>query len=684
MKQTVLKGKEIYAELSLSLTEANSSINVVSAWFTDQDLLDILILKQEQGVSVSLVIGDNKDNHKLDFNKLCLLGGSLKRVKGKGFGMMHQKYCIIDNKVAFHGSYNWTVNARKNNSESVIKTNHKATLKDLLEDFKKLNMENATTSLEGENKFLNKVLKNIKPSKTETESVIEAEEPIVEEEVVAEKIKVEPVTENTISVDDVFTSIITAEAKSTDEESLKKKGYELSKEVSGDHNVLSKSMNSLYHVYIADNSENEELKGKLSEKITKKKEELIQLEEINRSKQAASDEVFNLTKQKEYAFEKTTLEKELNLTNKDIEINKEAITSVKEKIEGINDKITGLELDFMKPAFNWLAFLPYAIFILGLGTYLMLFYSSSLYIMIYSLQDSMELIKMGVPLEDINPQVFDSGALSKSFAKEGIAGIFILLFFFVPLVIAYVSHLKSDITDKRNKLDIAKMFFCYLVVIFIDGFIAAKVTHTIIEIQKAAKQLPPDYEMSFGKLLSDLNFWLVFCLGALPFIFLSILIDKLSMFFKERSPETEKKKLKYQKKYLDKKNQENYVEIEKLENSNKEKERDVIRINNEMIQIDRETTFLPLEVDNMKKLNNDLADKKIDIIKNKASMYLNDVDNDNFSVSFSTLNHRISAFIEGWNEWLHDEYSIEKATQMSENAETTIDIWLDEKSTLVK
>lgn len=431
MKQTVLKGTEIYPDLSLSLKNAQNTILVVAAWFTDQDLLDMLVLKQKEGLFISLVLGENKDNYKLDFNEFISLGGALTRVKGKGFGMMHQKYCVIDNHVAFHGSYNWTMNARKNNSESVIKTNHKATIKDLLDDFKKLTMEKSGASIEEDNKFFNKVFKNIKKNKKQSqpteEIVLEQEETIEKEEVVEE------LTSTSVSIDDVFKSIITAEAKKTDEESLKKKGFELSKEVSGDHNVLTKSMNSLYHIYISDNAENVDLKEKLTQKIIKKKEELIQLEEIERSKKAATDEIFNLTKQKEYAFEKTTLEKEHALAEKDIENNKNSIITIKEKIEGLNDKINGLELEFMKPAFNWLAFLPYAIFILGLGTYLMLFYSSSLYIMIYSLQDSMELIKMGIPLEDINPQVFDSGALTKSFNKEGIAGIFILLFFFVPL-----------------------------------------------------------------------------------------------------------------------------------------------------------------------------------------------------------------------------------------------------------
>ncbi|WP_417619840.1 phospholipase D-like domain-containing protein [Oceanihabitans sediminis] len=670
MEQSVLKGEEIFVDLSQSLNNAKNNIVVVTAWFTDQELLDILYSKQKQGVSVSIVVGDNKDNEKLNFKDFIASGGALTRIKGKGYGMMHQKYCVIDENLAFHGSYNWSVNARKNNSESVIKTDHKPTIQELLNDFNMLTKEKEEVNGKNNGSFFKNLISKLSAKKENSEVELEQEK----------KRETIDINNGDISIDEIFKSIISAEAKKTDEKSIKNKGYESSKEVSGDHNVLTKAMNSLYHLYISDNAENVQLKEKLIQKINKKKEELIQLEEIDRTKKESSEEVFDLTKQKEYSIEKSSLEQELELANKDIELNKKTINTIKEKINSIKDQITGLELDFMKPAFNWLAFLPMTIFVLGLGAYLMLFYTSSLYIMIYSLQDAMDLIKAGVPLADINPQVFESKALTKSFEKEGIAGYFITLFFFVPLVIAYISHLKDDISEKRTKWDYIKMGFCYLVVVFIDAFIAAKVTNTIVEIKKEAKQIAPDYALTFYELITDLNFWLVFCLGALPFVFLSILIEKLSIFFKERSPETEKKRLRFQKKVLEKKNIEHNAEIDNLEEKIKEKEKDIVRIKNEITQVENKIAFHPMEVNNRKIANDNLIDKRIDYIKNKASLFLNDIDNDNVSISHTTLNHRISAFIEGWNEWLHDEYSIEKATLMSDSAEKMIDKWLAENS----
>src|SRR5690606_38496911 len=71
----------------------------------------------------------------LDFNKIERLGASLIRIKSVGFGMMHQKFCVIDKKLAIHGSYNWSVNARKNNHESIILTDHQGTVSSLVKVF---------------------------------------------------------------------------------------------------------------------------------------------------------------------------------------------------------------------------------------------------------------------------------------------------------------------------------------------------------------------------------------------------------------------------------------------------------------------------------------------------------------------------------------------------------------------
>ena len=40
-----------------------------------------------------------------------------KAIKAERYGIMHRKFCVIDNNVLIHGSYNWTTNAETRNDE---------------------------------------------------------------------------------------------------------------------------------------------------------------------------------------------------------------------------------------------------------------------------------------------------------------------------------------------------------------------------------------------------------------------------------------------------------------------------------------------------------------------------------------------------------------------------------------
>src|SRR5690606_39101255 len=101
----------------------------------DQDLYDILVRKVNEGVKVEVVLSDNQENNRLPFDELERIGALILRVKASGYGIMNQKFCIIDHSFALHGSYNWTVNARKNNNESIIATNHRPTVESLIQAF---------------------------------------------------------------------------------------------------------------------------------------------------------------------------------------------------------------------------------------------------------------------------------------------------------------------------------------------------------------------------------------------------------------------------------------------------------------------------------------------------------------------------------------------------------------------
>lgn len=108
--------KKIQNAIQKELFAAQSSIKIAVAWFTNDLLFQPLLLKLQAGVSVEIILNDDEINHSeeegLDFDEFITLGGILRWNKAKQ--LMHQKYCVIDDKVVISGSYNWTNKAEYN------------------------------------------------------------------------------------------------------------------------------------------------------------------------------------------------------------------------------------------------------------------------------------------------------------------------------------------------------------------------------------------------------------------------------------------------------------------------------------------------------------------------------------------------------------------------------------------
>ncbi|WP_179352194.1 phospholipase D-like domain-containing protein [Winogradskyella vidalii] len=666
MKQSLLKGKAIFENLASSLNAAKSSIYVVSAWFTDPNLLELLILKAKENIEVSVVIGDNKDNLKLDFSELEALGGTLTRIKGKGYGIMHQKYCIIDKKTAFHGSYNWTVNARKNNSESVIKTNLKSIIEELLNDFKSLTMEQETLESKEEktphtwlSKFKNKLKKTAAIEQPQNAATSTTETPT-----------------KTLSVDDIFKSIISAEIKKTNRNEIKEKAYDQAKEVSGDYQVITNFMDSLYHLFVSDKKENDINKENLLNKIDHRVAEFTQNITSEKDEIINSIHIENQAEEKKIAFQKTDLlgKKEQKETEKK-NILETTITEIEKKISNLKDKLTDLNIEFVKPMFKYHEFIPLLLFFLGLSVALFLFYSSSAYIMLYSYEDALEAASAGI---SVNPQVYEAKALSKALAKGGTALSYILFFVFIPFTIAYIAHSKTenDISNKKRTLSaILIPLISYTIVILIDVFIAIKVSTTISEINYLSKGIAPDNSVT--GILSDINFWLVFFLGAIPFFFLAIIMNKLIQFLAERNTQSGRERMLVEKKVLSAKIEALEQEISTHNNKANSIGLEIEKLECDLNQLEQALIYLPKDLDTKITQANQKANNNIADIRKKADVYKNDIENDNIQISLSSLKDRVSAFIEGWNEWLHDEYAIDKAVSMSQEAIEACDQWME-------
>ena len=104
------------------LNDATQKIQVAMAWFTSNELFEALINALSRGVNVELILLDNAINYMYyapDFNEFINAGGKL-RIAGPEVGFMHHKFCVIDDRLAITGSYNWTYYAETRNVENIV------------------------------------------------------------------------------------------------------------------------------------------------------------------------------------------------------------------------------------------------------------------------------------------------------------------------------------------------------------------------------------------------------------------------------------------------------------------------------------------------------------------------------------------------------------------------------------
>jgi phosphatidylserine/phosphatidylglycerophosphate/cardiolipin synthase-like enzyme len=115
--------KNIRPQILKELNAAEVSIFAAVAWFTDQGILELLCEKARNGISVVVLIMDDEINAKAKPQYDCInhAGGRVFLAPNyDGESLMHNKFCVIDEKTVITGSYNWTYRASRHNEENII------------------------------------------------------------------------------------------------------------------------------------------------------------------------------------------------------------------------------------------------------------------------------------------------------------------------------------------------------------------------------------------------------------------------------------------------------------------------------------------------------------------------------------------------------------------------------------
>lgn len=99
---------------------ANKSIYIAVAWFTDNEIAQILYSKVNEGVKIIILTNDDEINKKSTyfFCELQNSGVDIRKLENNGI-LMHNKFFIIDDNIVITGSYNLT-NKANYNSENIL------------------------------------------------------------------------------------------------------------------------------------------------------------------------------------------------------------------------------------------------------------------------------------------------------------------------------------------------------------------------------------------------------------------------------------------------------------------------------------------------------------------------------------------------------------------------------------
>jgi hypothetical protein len=110
--------ENISAQIISELIKSKMNIRIAVAWFTDKEIFDLLCTKVREINSIQLILIDDKINRgsRIDYDLLTEAGGKIHWISKDqdDKAIMHNKFCIIDEKTIITGSYNWSKQAKKN------------------------------------------------------------------------------------------------------------------------------------------------------------------------------------------------------------------------------------------------------------------------------------------------------------------------------------------------------------------------------------------------------------------------------------------------------------------------------------------------------------------------------------------------------------------------------------------
>ncbi|WP_178990131.1 phospholipase D-like domain-containing protein [Winogradskyella schleiferi] len=148
----------IESEIIKAIIDAENSIKIAVAWFTNKRIYNALLLKLDQSISIEIIIRDDSINNStksIGWDRFIENGGKLYFFNpSENF---HHKFFIVDTNFGSTGSYNWTNHAESKNEENVVFVDNKQIIQKFTNEFDSLKLN----SIKGNNDNINvKLIEN--------------------------------------------------------------------------------------------------------------------------------------------------------------------------------------------------------------------------------------------------------------------------------------------------------------------------------------------------------------------------------------------------------------------------------------------------------------------------------------------------------------------------------------------
>jgi hypothetical protein len=615
MNDIITNGTEIKQRIVSEINNSKQIVYLAMAFFTDRDIANAIIGAKKRNVTIDIILSSNAQNEtvKQIFREANINVHAFDT--GDERGMMHHKFCLIDNVITINGSYNYSYNASNNNVENIHISDDYSIYKQFLTEFERLKY-NIDNRMDMNSTIL---MPEIKTEQVETVNIIDTFFQQLHNlvyssaEINAEEYKKKGKENSKESQGNI--DIFRTEYTNIKEEI---KAYATDEGLSSKKNILTSNISNAF----------ESIKTNLNAEMQVKT--TVALRSNDLEKRQITDKTINVKQEKSLleSGNENTGEKGL------LQINKE---NEKNKLErkSLEQSLVVKEL--------WSFGTIVVAFLLFIFTcYLSVFFASAFYKMLFEGDVIRKSLEAGI--NPGLPKLVDANAIIKIFRQQGVLfGFIAAIFFLFPILLSNIKLLGSE-----NKLVNNTLFWVGLVIF--DVIVAGMIAINTDELKSLL--VGKESQLAFWEVVKQGEFWMIFMFGMVPLIISHFLIENLTNAYKKSKRELVDAEKNRKIQILDEEIIDINASKELITNRIKEKD-DVINENKSKI------LSLETEINN---IQNQIENKYLELQKQIKATF------DDFNAKIISgkiftdviLDSVISAYKSGFIEFLPEYYSADE------------------------